>query len=84
MNYEPMKEIACLEIEGFICIAWSVSSTRYPAASRGKTSGRGFAEVSAARMHITYALDIQSSSEWNECVEIMTYALVWCSDHCIC
>lgn len=25
-----MREIACLEIEGFICIAWGVSSTRYP------------------------------------------------------
>lgn len=37
-----MREIACLEIEGFICIARGVSSARYPIAStRGETSGRG-------------------------------------------
>lgn len=71
-----MKEIACLEIEGFIRIAWGVSSTDTRLRRRGETSGRGFREVTAAHVHITYVLDIHSSFRWTEFVERMSSALV--------
>lgn len=49
-----------MKIKGFLCIAWGVSSTRYPIAlTWRKTSGRGFGEI-PAKTCAHYALEIYS------------------------
>ena len=63
-----MREITCLEIEGFICIAGRVSSTRYPVAlTRRNISGRENGGVRAKCVQFTYGLDIYSFSE---CIQL--------------